>query len=391
MRLTQLRARNFKSFRDISVDVRPLNVILGANASGKSNLLSLLTFLRNIAHEGLEDAISMESGSLSLLQNIRSEAGRGTHIGFTARLPDEWVAASAREPKLTYDIRFSGSPLTITSETAELDVTCRNGSHSTARLTRTENEIHHKVTPESSCLEPWRSSSASMLAPDESMLSTLALRLPDIVGPFHLNTLMVHDIDTRSQKGAMPIAGKAHLNREASNLAPVLSRILRNPERKARFLRLVSTLLPGIADLKLDAFTQQSLLLSVRERFSDDTFLPANLLSDGTLRIFGLVTSLFFGDRTVLGFEEPVTNMHPKLVGRVIQMMKDASGDRQIFLTTHNPEVVKHAGLSTLLFLRRDEQGFSQVIRPADTEMANALLSDSVSVEDLFLDDLLDF
>ena len=154
MRLTQLRARNFKSFRDISVDVRPLNVILGANASGKSNLLSLITFLRNIAHEGLEDAISMESGSLSLLQNIRSEAGRDAHIGFTARLPDEWVAASAREPKLTYDLRVSGSPLTITSETAELEVTCRSGSRSTAKLTRAEDEIHHKVTPESSCLGP---------------------------------------------------------------------------------------------------------------------------------------------------------------------------------------------------------------------------------------------
>ena len=103
------------------------------------------------------------------------------------------------------------------------------------------------------------------------------------------------------------------------------------------------------------------------------------------------MTSLFFEARTVLGFEEPVTNMHPKLIGRVVQMMKEASGDRQIFLTTHNPEVVKHAGLSTLLFLRRDEQGFSQVIRPADAEMANALLSDTISVEDLFLDDLLDF
>lgn len=391
MRLTQLRARNFKSFDDLTVDVRPLNVILGANASGKSNLLSLLTFLRNIDREGLEDAISMESGSLSLLQNIQGGAGRDTQVGFTAHLPDALVAASAHEPKLTYDIRFSGSPLRITSETVELTVTCQNELRAMANITRTEDEVFQKVTPESSCLEPWRSSSASMPAPDESILSTLALRLPDIVGPFHLNTLMVHDIDTRGQKGAMSVTGKAHLNRDGSNLAPVLKRILRDPEKKARFLRLVSALLPSVADLKLDAFTQQSLLLSARERFSDDTFLPANLLSDGTLRIFGLVTSLFFEARTVLGFEEPVTNIHPKLIGRVVEMMRDASGKRQIFLTTHNPEVVKHAGLSTLLFLRRDGQGFSQVIRPADTEMANSLLSDSISVEDLFLDDLLDF
>src|SRR5271165_6787269 len=69
MRLTRIRAKNFKSFRELDVRLDDLNVLIGANASGKSNFVQLFTFVRDIAESGLENAVSIQGGA-QYLRNV---------------------------------------------------------------------------------------------------------------------------------------------------------------------------------------------------------------------------------------------------------------------------------------------------------------------------------
>ena len=53
MRITNITATNFKSFKEINVKLDDFTLIVGANAAGKSNLMSIFKFIRDIVNEGL--------------------------------------------------------------------------------------------------------------------------------------------------------------------------------------------------------------------------------------------------------------------------------------------------------------------------------------------------
>ena len=62
MTISKIRIANFKSFADQTVELSDFNLLVGANASGKSNFVQAFKFLSDIATNGLEDAISLQGG-----------------------------------------------------------------------------------------------------------------------------------------------------------------------------------------------------------------------------------------------------------------------------------------------------------------------------------------
>ena len=82
--------------------------------------------------------------------------------------------------------------------------------------------------------------------------------------------------------------------------------------------------------------------------------------------------------------------MHPKLMARVVDMMKEVSKEKQIIITTHHPEMVRYAGVDNLLFVSRDKDGFSQISRPADKTMVKRVLANDIGLDQLYVDDLLE-
>ena len=70
MNIEKITLLNFKSFDKTEVKLNPFNVLVGPNASGKTQFLSALEFLRDVAKEGLDNAISMQGG-MEYLQNTK--------------------------------------------------------------------------------------------------------------------------------------------------------------------------------------------------------------------------------------------------------------------------------------------------------------------------------
>jgi len=75
MAITKVKVSNFKSFDELEVELRPLNVVVGGNASGKSNFLEIFRFLRDLVTYGLENAISLQGG-MEYLTNLQIGAAR---------------------------------------------------------------------------------------------------------------------------------------------------------------------------------------------------------------------------------------------------------------------------------------------------------------------------
>jgi predicted ATPase len=69
MAIKTIRVKNFKSFKDVEVQLGNFNVFIGANASGKWNFIHIIKFLRDIQRRELENAISLQGG-LEYLTNL---------------------------------------------------------------------------------------------------------------------------------------------------------------------------------------------------------------------------------------------------------------------------------------------------------------------------------
>jgi predicted ATPase len=199
----------------------------------------------------------------------------------------------------------------------------------------------------------------------------------------------VYDIDPRLMKKGVAITGKRDLEEDAGNLALVLKNIIKDPEKKRKFSNLLRDVLPFIEDFSVEKFMDMSLVLTLRERYAKNHNLPSPSLSDGTLTIFALIIVLYFEDKPLIIIEEPVSHIHPFLVARVISMMKESSKRKQVMITTHTTEVVKHASIENLLLVSRDNEGFSIISRPADKEEVRTFLENEIGIEELYVQNLL--
>jgi len=175
----------------------------------------------------------------------------------------------------------------------------------------------------------------------------------------------------------------------STTLPIVLKGILQDEETRATFVRLLQDTLPFVEDLKVERFADKSLLIALKEGFSDGMYLPAAFLSDGTLHLIALIVALYFDKSEVTIIEEPERNIHPHLISKVAAMLKDASRQKQVIVTTHNPELVKHADLEDLLLVQRDERGFSRITRPAEDEQLKVFLENDLGVDELYVQNLL--
>lgn len=85
MSVKRIRVANFKSLDKLEVELGKFNVLIGANASGKSNFVQIFEFLMNISNHGLDNAASMQ-GSVEYLRNINVGASEifSFKMGYTA-------------------------------------------------------------------------------------------------------------------------------------------------------------------------------------------------------------------------------------------------------------------------------------------------------------------
>ena len=208
-----------------------------------------------------------------------------------------------------------------------------------------------------------------------------------------INQLGIYRVDPLASQKAQPVRAPSGLTWDGRNLALVLERILSNDSQRKALLNLVRFLLPFIETLDVERFTKftdESLFLYITEAYSGQERLHAGLMSEGTIAAIALVVILYFQYSPVVILEDPDRSMHPKLMSRVVEMMKEASKEKQIIVTTHHPEMVRYAGVENLLLVSRDKDGFSQITRPADKTMVRRFLENDIGIDQLYVDDLLE-
>ncbi len=414
MVIKKIKVINFKSFGNLEIELGNFNVLIGPNAAGKSNFVHIFEFLRDIVSSGLNNAVSMQGG-VEYLRNINIGSSERLSINvvstqefglLTRRLRENLIGTRIYETIYEFALKFNkrGSGFRIAED--KLIQKCKF-----VRLDRPGKKIKEKEIlgdgeiiifstngkvkidlniPERVLLK--KEDIFPPFLPEEKLPNrTLLLETSDFLirlleGIFRDTS--IYDFDPKLPKKATPITGKAELEEDGSNLSIILKNITENKEKRRKLFNLVKDLLPFVENLDVEKFADKSLLFKLQETYFKNQYLPASLISDGTINITALIIALYFEKKPLVIIEEPERNIHPYLISKVVDMMKDASQKKQIIVTTHNPEIVKHAGLDNILLVSRDKNGFSKISRPIDKEEIRTFL-EHIGIEELYVQNLL--
>jgi predicted ATPase len=99
---------------------------------------------------------------------------------------------------------------------------------------------------------------------------------------------------------------------------------------------------------------------------------------------------LFFEEKLLKIIEEPERSIHPQIISKLVDMMKESSRKTQLIITTHNPQFIKHADMDDILLISRNEQGYSVISRPAKTKMLKSFLKKDLGIDDLYVQNILE-
>ncbi len=424
MIIKSIEATNFRSFREIKLELGRFNVMIGPNSAGKSNLIQMFKFLRDIVQSGLDNAISMQGG----VEYIRNLSLGNSEKTMTMKLdvqPFKKIRPVKHTPHGMIGIKPSGFAHDFTIEFAdnnesyqvvnnllkqkyefylirngddadkyhllgesELVIANADGNFNIEFIKQDDVPITKEEMLPSIYLDINSFSDKSKLSESLFIENQYYMPHPDSVRKA-IGDISIYDLDPNQQKSITTIAGKAELEESGENLAIVLKRILSNPEKSRTLFNLLKYLLPFVEDFEVDKFLDRYLQLKVKESYVQDKYLPASLMSSGSLFIIAIIVVLYYEHKQFVVFEEPARRIHPYLISKVIEMMKEASAHKQILLSTHNPEIVKYAGLDNIYFISRDSSGFSAITKPRQRDEIMAFLENEIGIEELYIQNLL--
>jgi predicted ATPase len=358
MLIEQLTLTNLLSFGPNTepLELRPLNVVIGANGSGKSNLLEAIDLLRN-APEQIAKPIREGGG----IRDWLWKGGKGT----PAACIDAVVAYPIGPTSLRYIISITKmfEQFRIADERIENDRTLPGHRKPNVHYQFEDGfpVLDGKLThnqPHFGVIDVRRSILVQRRDPNKfPEITYLAETLPNI--RLYREWSFGRESATRlPQKGDMP---NDALEPDCGNLGLVLNRLRRDPAVKARLLEALRQLYDGIDDydVKIEGGSVQ---VFFNERGMKD-IVPATRLSDGTLRYLCLLAILCHPNPPPLVcIEEPELGLHPDILPSLAVLLREASERCQLIVTTHSdmlvdamndtPEAVvvceKHDGATTM-------------------------------------------
>lgn len=367
--ITQLRLKRFKSFANATLELGPFTLLVGTNASGKSNLRDAFRLLHGIGRgytlaeiigekrsEGEKIWGGIRGGTRGLaFQNAETFA---LEVCFT--IPDPQKSDIEREAVYRIEINpgRAGEGPSIANEYLKVDGV-RNF------IFQVDPDIGWDYPQPFLLYARWdriNDAYGNNFAPflnTQPVLSQCAYRNDDTVEPdirivaqACMNTLKnMRFLDPDPDAMRQPaIPGQTILSDRGENLAAVLHAIASNPEQKEIFVTWMQMLTPmDVQNLAFETDPTGRIALMLVE--ASGQRISAYSASDGTLRFLALLAALLGPQPARFHFfEELETGIHPTRLNLLLNLVEQqtAQGITQIVATTHSPQVLLRIAPETL-------------------------------------------
>lgn len=378
--ISQLSIQGFKSFGPcVSIRLAALNFVVGANASGKSNLLSALRFIQSAIATNVEQALGEIGGKAEVWNKVQRERREAKHLelSFSCGPLGTYVGADEKSHEvisvnysLKVELPFENGRCAIVGEhliagikTEGLDV-----SQFTFHRTRKQLKI---LDP----FDPQYSRETRIDVPEQELTRPVAsgavYSRPVLLFRDYVKSWAFFDFDAAVGREPSREAESPRLGRKGENLATVLHELETHGDGSQ--LREIVDSLRGVVP-GFDKLSTVALPFEAKRGFQireENLKSPLNPLSasDGTIRLLLILVAACWSAKKsqLICIEEPENGLHPFLAQQLVGILRRASSERQFIITTHNPFFLDHLSPDELLMCDKHD-GFTTIRHAADVE-----------------------
>lgn len=345
--------KNFKSFREATLPLAPLTLLIGANASGKSNAVEAIQLLSWLASgHRLNDLLyAAREQELALRGGFKDLGGADGDISLACEVRED-----SDSPPLTFSIslRVTQMGAVITSERLVQGTTILYDSAKDSRTPR---------KPEFFIVQVMQDQVSRALAEHEPVTSALS-------------SIFFLEPDPRRMREYSFIEEK-RLKRDGSALSSVLRQLTEEETKKSAVLDVIRSLPEqDINNITYIETPRNEVMVQLHETFGGRTVpRDAAILSDGTLRVLAVAAAILsIPEGSVLVIEEIDNGVHPSRAESLLRSIQTIAREREIkvLLTSHNPALLDaipaEAVPDTVACYRDPTEGDSRLIRLEELE-----------------------
>lgn len=360
---------------NVPVPLGSLNFFVGANASGKTNFISALRFLKIAVSHNAEFAVNEFGGVTEVRNKILRERRESKPLTLAikfASLPQFRVGdAKFQIRRAAYEVQLdvrseSGIP-NVVSETLNAELESTKQPLSEYRLKRTQNEIEI-FDPAGTGVGPTKMAvplqERSRLAIAVGFYSVPCLVLRDAI-----QSWAFFNINAQVARSPFKEVPEVDLGPAGEYLSVVLHKI-ETENGKGSLESIVSGLrgaIPGFRNVKTTRLpVENKWAFQILEERIRGAINPESA-SDGTIRLLALMVIAVWSSRrsTLIAIEEPENGLHPHLSEHIVSVLREASARTQVIATTHNPDFLDFLAPEEVHMCDKIE-GFSKIVN-ADT------------------------
>jgi predicted ATPase len=385
--IRRAKIENYKSLKLAEVQLQDLTVILGPNAAGKSNLFDALNLLARLVtcknlkeafegHRGLPlESVHYNQGSIADL--LKQETHRlafevdvelseavvqetEQRIRDLRKCLDESNGSANEKARITERLLRYRVELEIESSSGVMRV--MNERLAALRQRGGGEKARHPFLEKSGTKLSLRMEGQGHPTVHELGLDYTIVSTPLYV-PHYPHLAAFREEMSRCRfyyfeprvlmREANAIADVTVLGPRGEELAAFYHTLaLRSPKQFEALKLAAKQLLPRLKNLEVERTEKAELFLRVRE---DDASYSNRLISEGTLRVLGLLAVLSpTSGSTTIGYEEPENGVHPRRLRNIAELIRNAAdGSRQILVNTHSPILPTYFQNENLLICRR--------------------------------------
>jgi len=321
MKLKEITVKGYKSIKSLEkFSLNNMNVLIGANGAGKSNLIGLFKMLGALAEGDLQLHIKNGGGPDAILHGGRKRTkmmeaefyfgDNGYRIALTATQDNRMMF-------LREETWFNGDFIT--------DVKSLGNAHEEAKIIGKPTKVCEYVLP---AIKSWR---------------------------------LYHFHDTSAEAKVKQLHSSNQnikLNSDAGNLAAYIACLkLRSPDAYQRIVETIRLAAPFFDDFVVRAPLPQEVELEWTEQGDPDTPYRAHVLSDGTLRFICLTVLLLqpihlLPDTIII--DEPELGLHPYAINLLADMLKEVAEKKQLIVSTQSVELLNNFEAKDVVVVQRE-------------------------------------
>lgn len=299
-----IEIEGYKSIKNARVEIKPINILIGANGAGKSNFVSFFTFLNNLYNANLREYISLNGGIDKML---------------------------FQGPKITQKIK---AKLSFNDEKNAYSFTMQKGEDA---FVFTKEDLFYQG-------KAWDISDYGNEANVKTYDSFRAIYIRN-----HLNSFKKYHFHDTGKNS--PFNQTSNVNNDVfflyekgENLAAFLFGIQqKEPVIYGRIVKIIQSIAPYFSDFYFQPNAEDLIRLLWQDKYSS-TVYGATDLSDGTIRFIALTTLLMQPNlpATII-IDEPELGLHPFAISKLAGMIQSvASRGTQVIIATQSTDLVSH-------------------------------------------------